>query len=295
MRVHSQDLGVKSWRAATVRGFTVVEVLIVMAVTGMLFVSAAIAISGKQNQTAFDQSIRQIQSQVQQTLNEVAVGYYPNSGTFRCVVGGAGPVLSVAAAAQGTNSGCIFLGKAMQFKVHNTNPDPDQFTVYTIAGLQQGGAGGAESSTLAEAKPIVVAPSVSHTDYPDNSVTDKLQNGLTTTRMWYNNGGADVPIGAVAFVNSLAQYGSGTIVSGSGQVNVVPLDNTALNAARDTTVESINSDGGNRLTTSPINPSGGVFICFASGGTNQYGVIKIGGSNRQISVTLTIKNNPLCT
>jgi len=270
-------------------GFTVIEVLIVLAVSGALFVSAAILISGRQNQTAFDQSIRQIQSQIQQALNEVAVGYYPNKSQFQCLAGPTGPVLSGGSNAQGTNSGCIFLGKALQFKVGGT--DPEAFAIYTIAGLQRGGASGAESASLAEAKPMAVAPSITHSSagYPDNSVVDTLQNGLTTARMWYNDGGPDVEIGAIAFVNSLAQY-SGSIISGSGQVNIVPLSGTTLDATKDAAAEAINSDGGNSLATSVINPSDGVYICFSSGGTDNYGIVKIGGKNRELSVTLTIKN-----
>ena len=137
-------------------GFTVIEVLIVLAVSGMLFVSAAILISGKQNQTAFDQSIRQVQSQVQQLISDVATGYYPNSENFRCTISGGNPTLSAGAARQGTNSGCIFVGKAVQFGVGAANSEI--FNGYTISGVQRGGAGGTETASMAEANPSVVAP-----------------------------------------------------------------------------------------------------------------------------------------
>jgi len=269
-------------------GFTVIEVLIVLAITGALFVSAAVAISGRQNQTAFDQAIRQVQSQVQQTVNEVAAGYFPNKASFQCTAGGSGPLLSAGSAGQGTNSGCIFLGKAMQFKVAGTTPE--QFTIYTVAGLQKTAAG-SEVATLSEARPMLVAPGTMHPTYPDNSLSDSLQNGLTTARMWYDNGSGAVEIGAIAFVNSLAQYSSGSIVSGSGQVDVVAATGTAIGANRATTIDQLNSDGSNRIATGVLNPSGGVFICFQSGGTKQYGIIKIGGDSRELSVTLRMKND----
>src|SRR5688572_13139275 len=93
-------------------GFTVIEVIIVLAISGALFVSAAIMISGRQNQTAFDQSVQQIHSQIQQALNEVSAGYYPNNTDFQCtaLVSGSPPTISSGSASQGTNSGCIFLG-----------------------------------------------------------------------------------------------------------------------------------------------------------------------------------------
>jgi hypothetical protein len=256
----------------------------------MLFVSAAILISGRQNQTAFDQSIRQVQAQVQQTINEVAVGYYPNSNNFQCTIVGGVPSLSGGSTAHGSNSGCIFVGKALQFGVGTANSG--DFNSYTISGVQRGGAGGAETGSMAEANPAVVAPGITHNGagYPDNTVSDRLQNGLTPARMWYNDGGSDVEIGAVAFTNSFAQFSSGSVVSGSGQVNVIPVVGTALGNTKAAIVEAMNGDGNDRLTSSPSNPSQGVFICFDSGGTNQYGIVRIGGERRTLSVTLTIKN-----
>lgn len=275
-------------------GFTIVEVMIVLAVTGLLFVSAAAVISGRQNQTAFDQAIRQIQSQIQQTINDVAIGYYPNLGNIRCT--GAGGVVTLTNASgteQGANAGCIFLGKALQFQVDGANPE--KFNTFSIAGLQKGGASGAESQSLTEAKPRAIAPSSSAGGLPDATITNPLQNGLTTARMWYNNGAGDKTVGVVAFTSSLAQFsGTGTILSGSQQVNVVPVDDSAnkskLGVSAAFAADVINSN----LASSPLNPSNGVFICFASGGTNQSGLITIGNSGRQLSVTLVIKAGTSC-
>jgi len=276
-------------------GFTIIEVLIVMGVTAALFLAAALLIGGRQNQAAFDQAIRQVQSQVQQVINEVGAGYAPNTGAYQCTATATGPSLAAGSATQGTNSGCIFLGRVMQFKVSGTNPE--QFVTYSVAGLKQVWNTSNETSSLAEAKPVLVAPGITHqtANYPNTGVAESLQNGLSAVRMWYNNGAADVEVGAVAFVSSLAQYSGSNIVSGAGQVNVVPLNSTVLNATRATVVEAANSDGGNVLVTSPSNPVNGLNICFASGGTRQYGIIKIGGNSRELSVTLTIKDKTSTT
>lgn len=283
-------------------GFTVVEVIIVLAISGGLFVSAVIMISGRQNRTAFDQATRQVQSQVQQVLNEVTTGYFPNNGNFSCDAG-AVPDLDAGGAAQGTNSGCIFLGKVLQFKVAGT--DPERFAVYTIAGLKKSSTGG-EPASLDDAKPVLVArSSLTHTapTYPDNSSEERLQNGLTVSRMWYRDGaGVDHDTGAVAFVNALAEYGgSGELLSGSGSVNIVAADNsvgsTGLNLPKAEMVEALNADGGNKLASGVVNPAGGVFICFESGGTEDYAVVQIGGRGRDLTVTLVVidKTGPTCS
>lgn len=278
-------------------GFTVIEVVIVLAITGALFVSAAVMISGRQNQTAFDQAVQQIHSQVQQVLNEVSTGFYPNNANFQCtaLVAGSPPTLSPGSANQGTNSGCIFLGKAMQFKLAGS--DPEQFAVYTIAGLKDFGtctAGtNAEADCLAAAMPMTVAPSNSSevsSGYPDLSVNETLQYGLRAVRMWYNNGGTDQEIGAVAFVNSLTRQSTGSVLSGTGQVNMIALDGSSLDASKLDIVELMDSNGGDGVAGGTINPSGGIFICFESGGTNDWGIIKIGGENRELAVSLIIKD-----
>ncbi|HKU19220.1 MAG TPA: prepilin-type N-terminal cleavage/methylation domain-containing protein [Candidatus Saccharimonadales bacterium] len=269
-------------------GFTIVEVLIVFAVTGILFLSAVALISGRQNQAAFNQAIQQMQSQVQQIINEVSVGYYPNAKNFQCTAGATGPIISSGSSAQGTNSGCIFVGKAIQFQVLGTKPE--QYAIFTIAGLQKN-TSGQDVQSLTEADPTAVAPSTAQPSLPDQTTVTTLQSGLTTYKMTYNNGGADIPVGAVAFVNSFASYSGGTITSGSQQISVVPVATSAINTNRTTAADAINTN----LAASVVNPTSGVSICFASGGTNQSGLLTIGGNGHPLAVTLTIKGNKTCT
>lgn len=279
-------------------GFTLIEVMIVLAVTGMLFISSAALISGKQNRTAFDQAIHQVESQLQQIINEVSIGYYPNMNNVQCN-GAASVVLTrTPGTAQGTNAGCIFVGKALQFGVNGT--DPQQFKVYSLAGLQRGGAGGAETRSLTESRAVAIAPTATNGALPDATATEVLENGLQVQRMWYNNGAGDRQIGIVAFTTSFASFDSatGAIMSGSQRVDVVPLDDSNTNSSLDrsvtTGVGAVNALTSSTATASNVNPSNGVFICFRSGTTNQSGLITLGNRNRQLSVKLDIKNGTTC-
>src|SRR4051794_22929500 len=89
-------------RRAMQPGFTIVEVMIVLAVSGLLLGGAIVVIGGKQNQTAFNQSVRQVQAQIQQRINEVATGFYDNEGNIRC--NGAGGIVTLTAGG-GTEQG----------------------------------------------------------------------------------------------------------------------------------------------------------------------------------------------
>ncbi|HSX31883.1 MAG TPA: prepilin-type N-terminal cleavage/methylation domain-containing protein [Candidatus Saccharimonadales bacterium] len=286
------------------QGFTVVEVMIVLIITGALFASAAILISGKQNATAFSQGIQQIQSQIQQTMNEVAIGYYPNTGNFKCAAGASGPAITSAGPnGQGANAGCIFVGKVMQFKVHGT--DPEEVNIFTVAGLQKRLSDQQESQGLLDALPLVVAPSTLQPLLPDASTSITMQNNLTTVAnasgptvdgMWYDNGAGKVQIGAVAFTTSFPQPGAaaGLLASGSQQMDVVPIDTSATDATTIATVDAINANLKNGAGL--INPTNGVSICFASGGTQQSGLVTIGGHSHPLAVTLTIINgNRTCS
>ncbi|HSX30214.1 MAG TPA: type II secretion system protein [Candidatus Saccharimonadales bacterium] len=280
-------------RGQAAAGFTVIEVMIVLVVTGGLFLAAAILISGRQNQTAFDQAVRQVQADIQQAINDVAVGYFPDT-TFNCTAGASGPVLSNApSSGQGSNSGCIFLGKAIQFQLHGTNPE--QFAVYSLAGLQQ--AGGHETTSLTEAKPKTVAPSTSQPGTPDITEIKKLQGGLKTVRMSFNDGPGNIPIGAVAFVSTLASYDtSGGIKPGAQQVVVHPVAGSALDATSPQGAEVINTSTlWDDPSQSPPDPVNGVHICFASTTTDQSALIGIGGAKRTLSVTLKIYKGLTCS
>lgn len=262
-------------RARKQRGFTIIEVLIVLAVTAAMFILAVASINGKQSETEFQQSVNDIVSSLQQTIDQVAAGDYTNTGNFTCD-GTSGNVVITGTRGishQGSNNGCIFLGKVLQFGVKKTSPQQSQqYITYTLAGLLNNGG------SLTAAKPTVVAPGGTIANY---AVTSELHDGLTVSSMSYNG----TNIGAIAFVNGLGQYPGGTLLSGSQNITLVPINGTVLDATPASTITAINR----YLTSSPQNPGNGVQICFASGGTNQSGLVTIGGTG-SLTVKLQIKD-----
>lgn len=261
------------------RGFTIVETMIVLAVSGGLFLLAAVTVSGRQARQEFTQSIQDARSQIQQVVNEVATGYYPNMNNLSCSASVSGPVLSGTVAGQGENTGCISLGKVIQFGVAGT--DPEAMNVYTVAGLQKN-SGGTEVETLSDARPKVVAPSDSAPSTPNITESKKLLYGLRTRSMTdVQTGNA---IGAFGIITTLAKYSDVGILSGSQQLKAYPISGSALNATAESTAQVVNTN----LATSTPATTQGIEICM-EGGNGQTGLITIGGNNRQLSVTLEIK------
>ena len=87
----------------------------------MIFFSAVILISGKINKTEYSQSVQAIQTQTQQTVDNISDGYYPNNNNFSCSNVAGAVSINGSVNGQGTNAGCVFLGKVIQFGVHGTN------------------------------------------------------------------------------------------------------------------------------------------------------------------------------
>jgi len=271
-------------------GFTIVETIIVLAVTTGMFLAAVFLVAGQQNKVQFAQGVQDIQQIIQQKINEVGTGYYSNTDNFECDGGGGNlDIRQASSNNQGTNTGCIFLGKAMQFGVANT--DPQEYVTYTIAGLQN------NTGTLASARPIAIAPGLTTNtagNFPDASVHSALRSGLTAVRMQYVVGATKTNIGAVAFVSGLGQYNGTELLSGAQQVSLVPVLGSGSLDPLTTTPASVVDRINTALALSPVNPSGGIEICFASGSTNQSGLVTIGSNGRNLSVNLQIRDGRNC-
>lgn len=268
-------------------GFTIVEVMIVLAVTGALFISASVLIAGRTNKTQFQQAINDATAQIRQTLNEVSTGYYANLGNFKCQNISNALSITSGTTTQGSNSGCVFLGKVMQFGVKNT--DPQQYTTFAVAGLQRD-ASNNEVTTYTDAKPAVIYPSTAQPNSPNSATTGKLLYGLNVSKMYYNGNQAN-SIGSVAFLTTLGSYTGTDLQSGANKITVVPVTGTALN---DTPASAANTINSNLVSSSAISLTNGVQICFDSAGTNQSGLVTIAGNGQQFSVTLSIKGNKGC-
>lgn len=273
----------------TASGFTIVETLIVLAVTGILFASAAIAINGRQNKTEFATSINNAQQAIQEIINQVST-FVPNSKTFNCTSTGIGhPTIAVGANGEGTNYGCVFLGKVLQF-----SPDAagnGNYNTFTIAGNQRD-ASGNEVTKLIDAAPIAVAPTTADGTLPNITTSATFEYGLNAGWIKYklpgNTGSAyDGNSASVGFITSFGSYSGTYLNSGSQQLSMYiingsnPGDSAAVTAD---TIDKVVGVSNNFVAVSEVD------VCLNSGTTPQHGTIVIGGGQKQLSVSLVIGN-----
>jgi len=274
----------------TAAGFTIVETLIVLAVTGMLFVSAVALINGRQNRTQFTTAINNLQQQLQLIINETTSGYYRNNADFSCTKG-LPPAINNVGNSQGTNSGCTFLGTVIYFGPGQKNVAAGQpltqFTIYPIAGNRVDSSGHTVAD-IPSAWPVALAPgNTTNTNTPDNSTVYTMEGGLSYV------GQPSLPLNQPMAIGIISSLGGDADPSttGSQQFRLYGFGNSwaGVGSPQDV-VDKINTATTAGSSMFKVWPSN-LRVCIVSGGTTQSGLITVSQSLR---VTLDIKGNTTC-
>jgi hypothetical protein len=262
-------------------GYTVVEVMVFLAVSGGLFVLVAGSFSAHQAGTEFSSAGRDMESSLQDIANDVSTGYYSNPGNFRCRVDAGAPVIEAVAPTtdtQGTNNQCIFIGRVAQFDIDGTNGK--QFNVYSVVGARQ--AGGEDVQDFDDAQPRSITNPPFAVDLTE---PHQIPPGLVARSMYAQYGGTRQRIRAVGFFSSFGPTASADPTSLN--VSVIPLGlppASSTKAAITTAISNITT----AYATNYANPSGGVVVCFDGDNINQHALLRLGGNNRQLATDLTI-------
>lgn len=281
----------RSFRNAAT-GYTIVEVMVVLAVTGGLFVAIAGTLAGRQAKTEFGVAAREMESQLQDVVNDVSTGFYSNPGTFQCntvPISGGQQVPNITSAPpggtnQGTNDACIFIGRVNHF---NLGTNGKSYNIYTVAGAREmtSGVTRREVQNFDETNPRpVTSPPFTPASNVDITEERSVPPGLVIDQMYYRDSSGRHNVTAVGFFTTFGSYGTVGINSGSTGVNVVPL---STGTAKGDVVTAIT----NLSTGTPVmNPSGGVFVCMNGDGTNSNALLSIGGSGQQLTTDLQIRS-----
>lgn len=132
-------------------GYTIIEVMIFLAVSAVLMVSAMKLITGKQAQVDFTQKARDTQSQLQTWLSQVSAGFPGVDLTQdHCTAPANGrPIVQSGPPPTGSTytPTCVYLGKAIQF------PPDNGSSIYAYSVFGNMNFSGGLPSTLAESSP----------------------------------------------------------------------------------------------------------------------------------------------
>jgi len=279
-------------------GYTIIETMIFLVITLVLFGSAMSIMGGRQSSVQFTQSVRDSQSKLTDIINQVSTGYYLNDGSFTCnVTGNSAPVFDTSTPSpQGTSTSCIFLGKAIKFSGSTT---ADKYNVFSIAARRVTPTN-KEVGSLLEAMPTPIAPLSSGDGRPDMTEDLSLEFGLSVTRIVVE----DDPVpreeyGTIVFLSTLPafQASTGTLASGSQRVSYAAVKGSRLTDSETTAATLLSNMNDTNITQ---NPRSGITVCLADNATvanaTKKAMLVIGEGASQTAVRLEtgFYNEALC-
>jgi type II secretory pathway pseudopilin PulG len=287
-------------------GFTIVEVMIVLVVTLVIFASAVLAISGRSQTAEFTQAVNSQEINFQAIMNNVATGYFNTANTY-CNVDTDTKMLDISNTVATDNGDCTVLGEALMLTTGN-----DYYGLVVFGAREDIAGTGSLSTTYFEAQPTIA-------DIP-NLVTDTpLSSELQASWIHYTpSRGTQQTTNMVAFLDDPAAVGTtpatGSTSSGAVGVNVIPVDNNNASLGSDPTgspntvastvlqkaIPEVNYSSGLSLSSlkenagNDKNPPGGVTICFVSRSTPQSVLYTFGGNNQKATIQDQIYSGASC-
>jgi hypothetical protein len=279
-------------------GFTIVESIIVLAVTAMMFVALAFTFSIRQHREEFIQSMRDTDSKVQDVINDVSTGFSSSFTNTKCSVVGFGPAERIDITANptetlGQNGGCIYLCKMIAFQTGS-----DSMKIYTVVGKRTKFVTATSRelvSNLADAAPEIVDGSKFPVSFTEDltlpaGVTVRYAKASTT------NGVYDTT--AVGFFPDLSTDKSSSTRALEGLAYPL-IDNAGVPLPLVTLENCVELKGmcndPTKLELVDNTTPPGWYVCFDSGTTsNQHALLTVSGSKGSFATKLDF-NNALCS
>jgi type II secretory pathway pseudopilin PulG len=273
-------------------GYTILETLIVIAVSSAMFLAAVSAFGGRQEQVQFTQAVRDLESKLLDVINDVNTGFFENPGSISCQgsLPGARPTLAdTGGTGQGASEDCIFLGKTIHFDTVSSGSH--RLNISTIVGLRSGG--GDHSNSLEQAKPVVIAGGT----LESNVTAYLLQWGLKITDVQQNN----LATGGIGLFTSFSRNDGISSIDNSQSTRFASIPSTTLT---DTHAEFINdantlTDGSPLSGEQIVDLSGinEITICVqsATNDDNKRAALVIeGGTNASVRVDFDSYDEAIC-
>ncbi|HMT19266.1 MAG TPA: hypothetical protein PKD20_00530 [Candidatus Saccharibacteria bacterium] len=187
------------------RGYTILEVMMFIAISAAIFTGAVRAIGGRQAQVQFSQAVREFEAKIRDVANDVVTGYYPANETVTCELSvGKSRIVKTNDASLGTNSGCIYIGKVLQFQ-----PDgkKERMDIYTMAGLRyEDQIELTPSTSIAKSDPVPVSLVTADEGFHDPTSSYNLLYGLQVKKV-IRPSASPVEYGAVAIMTNFGASG----------------------------------------------------------------------------------------
>ncbi len=261
-------------------GFTIIEVIIFLTISVAIVGGAVALFSTRIPKAQFSQAVTELDLKIRDVSNQVASGYYPNTQNITCN----GTTLTTGSNVQGTNSDCVFLGRAIQFGPSSAGCNTiggeacDNLAIHTIWGSTKD-LSGEPANSLDDSGPRFADITVLPAETYDTAF------GLYITKV------VNPTAGGVAFLQTFGTPTSAVasgLPSGASQVEMRTISGN-LSEADDVFTRSAGGTYDDIFTVlSTPNPSTGVTLCLRSAVSEQYATIIIGDGAKPLSNTVKI-------
>lgn len=257
----------KKMKRLTQDGYTIIEVMIFLAISGLLFASAVVAVGGGQRQAQYSQAVRDFETQIKDVANDVSNGFYPSYERGRCSVTGSGINFDNSInGAPGTSDDCVYAGKNLMFNLG----DPDKFGVGILVGV------GPRIGQQPNLSLTALQPTLAYKNQGSNSIdlttTKPIRFGAQVTKI----GLVDDPTRNFSSLAFLTDYNTTSQIQESGTLstNVYGIAGN-LDASSD--LEDYQDDIENMPVNAAlvVNPRNGFYICLKTS-DNRYARVILG-------------------
>ena len=288
-------------RAATEDGFTIVEVLIVIAISTFMLVAAIAAVGNKQQTTEFQTSVETLKSEFNQSLASVSDGNYSAlNNNISCKAGNGQPQISINKNTP-PNGTCTIIGEVIGFSDTSSS---SSYTVFPAFGRNYApNSNNTQIATnLTDAMPVISNEVSKTTTMPFGLHISTSYSGGTISQT--ENDGA---IGLFSFTSfEGSSTGNGQITSGAEHVEMFVIPGVHFNSVSSlpavfngngTTSQGLYNCGSGVCldnSSATINPSGGVTFCLDSGTSNQSALFSLGGNSSPTSATYKVYSQTGC-
>ena len=273
-------------------GYTIIEMMLFIAIAGVIFVAGIAGFAGQQSKHQFTQSVKDFDAALQGIMNDVDTGFSDAETQFNCTV--PSPTIATSkpnltnfdntGGTGGSRKDCIFIGKVLVF-APTTDPDKNKkYGVFSVIGRR-------EDASFNEVQNLTDAQAVAYTkgtvgttgSYPDKTIVAQIGYGATVSEVYTTVTNVQQP--AIGFFTDFAQSSGGNVESGSRKTRLATIWPTFAVGSKNATELADRIYNVGLSNTNISEAADGFMICLKDIAGKPRAAIKLGterGSDSQI-------------
>jgi type II secretory pathway pseudopilin PulG len=267
-------------------GYTILEVMLFLAITAGMFGIAMRGFSGRQATVQFSQAVNDMSQIFASTANDVKDGF---SGERNITCTSTGGSISIASGASitGQNSGCAFIGKVLVVAPESSGSQNYKLHIFTVVAPSGVGLSADKTAALQLSTVGVKVVHADSTAPNRNGIESGVSFTDTRDLPWgikhLNNASSSF---AVGYLNGLGEYGYRTLAmdfnNNTLKTAALTGNKNSIAAALEEAISSADASIKAQILT-PVQADRKV-ICFVSPSGTQSAKLRLGGNGGTLAV-----------